>query len=80
MTGDAAAVELAVQDRDDDDRWTTIGRVTYGDRGVLSLVDAEPVYRDYVEELVGTVNALDRIKIKSPRPPAASPAASTRRP
>jgi hypothetical protein len=73
MPASPATVERVVQDCDDRDQWNEVGRVAVGDRGTLSLLEARPVYRDYLTEMVETINGLDRLKIKIPPPPGSEP-------
>jgi hypothetical protein len=50
-----------------------IGTLSYGQRGHLEVVTADPAYQAYLDEVVTTVNATDELSIKVPPPPDAEP-------
>lgn len=68
----ADATLFPIQRRDAKDRPAEeIGQLALSEDGRLSVAQAAPAYQTPLERIVQSINALDKLRIKVPPPPAA---------
>jgi hypothetical protein len=57
----------------DDDNLAEIAKVSFGERGRLALLSANPAFQSVLENVLSAVNAQEELRIKVPPPPEAEP-------
>src|SRR6266446_2916758 len=55
----------------DDGDLTEIGKISFGERGNLTLLSAGPGFQSALENILAAVNAQEELRIKVPPPPEA---------